>query len=95
MRFPSALLGVLVPVGDAIDGDLVETADPAIGDITLGAAECAPSGPDAAGSDPAVAGSLTVLPTPVRDSQPAETALYQHVNAENDPAPGGFTHDAA
>ena len=54
MRFSSAILGVLVPVGDASDGDLDETADPAIGDIAVDAAECAPSGPDAVGPDPAV-----------------------------------------
>ena len=51
MRFSSAILGVLVPVGDASDGDLVETADPAIRDIAVDVVEC---GPDAVGDDPAV-----------------------------------------
>ena len=81
MRFPSALLGVLVPVGDAIDGDLVETADPAIGDITLGAAECAPSGPDAAGSDPAVDAEAVAASVAAAPFVAAETPVSDMVQA--------------
>ena len=67
IRLPSAILGVLAPVGEASDGDLADTADPAIGDIAAGAAEFAPSGPNPVGPDPGVdteaeAASVTAAP---------------------------------
>ena len=77
IRLPSAIPGVLAPVGEASDGDLPEAADPAMGEIVAGASDFPPSVPDPVGPEPDVeaeaeaasvaAAPLVATETPVSD----------------------------